>query len=273
MALSPDQYAVIGDTAKKGISNIFDRASNKKQLQQQEKGLDAQREYVDTQSETMKADYSGEMQPYTSQGKTSTNYLGEMNTDVVGNDPMKAREDYKFEMGDFKEDPGYKFRLAQGTETIDQSAAGDSLYSGGQQKELMEYGQNLASDEYQKVYDRDFGEFKDMNTQFQDARDYNTDIDTGNINRDVANNQFLAGQGANASGKVADANLDITQDQTQFGTENIAAKYGNKADRIGNRYGFARDQNEIAGDGFVNFMGTMSGKGGFGGGSSGGGVV
>lgn len=260
------KYAVIGDTVKKGVSNMIDRRSNKKQLEQQREGLEAQKEYVDDQSDLMKEDYSGELQPYTEAGKTSTNYLSNLDTDVNSIDPLKDREDYKFEISDFTEDPGYQFTLQQGIEAKDQSAAGDgSLYSGGQQKELLEYGQNLGSQQYQDVYDRELGEFKDMNEQYQDARDYNTNLDVGNMNRDVSNNQYLSGQGANTSGKVADATLGINQDQTQFGVENIGNMFGNTSAKSANKYGFVRDQNEIAGDGFTNFMGGVSGSGGFGG--------
>lgn len=260
--MGPTQYAAVGDTVKKGVSNMINRKSNKEQLAQQRQGLLDQRDYVDGQSDMMRNEYDSDMMPYTAEGTKSSAYLGNLDSDIVSNDPLKSREDYKFEMGDFTADPGYEFRKQQGTETLDQSAAGDgSLYSGGQQKALLDYGQNLASDEYQNVYDRDMGEFQDMNSQFQDARDYNTDIDVGNMNRDVANNQYLASQGFSAATKGADASKDIYQDQTQFGVNNIGALSGNTSAKTANKYGFARDQNEIAGDGFVNFMGGLGGSG------------
>lgn len=52
-------------------------------------------------------------------------------------------------------DPGYKFRLDQGMQALQRSAAakGD-LLSGGTAKALTQYGQDYASNEYQNTYNR-----------------------------------------------------------------------------------------------------------------------
>ena len=57
--------------------------------------------------------------------------------------------------GEFKEEPGYQFRLGEGEKAIDRaSAAGGSFFSGKRGKALVEYGQEFASNEYDKFMNR-----------------------------------------------------------------------------------------------------------------------
>lgn len=260
MALLPSQFAAIGDTASKGVSNLINRKANKEQLKKEGQALDAQSDYIGSQSDLMRSDYNSQMSPYVVAGQSSLNDLQNTNTNINSYDNMLGnRGDYGFEMGNFQTDPGYEFRKSQGIEALDQSAAGDgSLFSGGQQKELMEYGQNLASDEYQNVYDREFGEFQDANNQFKDARDYNTALDANNLNRDINLNQNLNNQGYNANMANANTGLGVAQDETAFGVDNIAQQYGNSASKTANKYGLMSDQVGIANDGFQKFMGGSS---------------
>jgi len=52
-------------------------------------------------------------------------------------------------------DPGYQFRLEQGRKALEQGAAGrGTLRTGGTLKDLLGYGQNLASQEYGNVVGR-----------------------------------------------------------------------------------------------------------------------
>lgn len=58
-------------------------------------------------------------------------------------------------------DPGYKFRLAQGQQALQNSAAAKGgLLSGGTAKSLSDYNQNAASGEYGNVYNRALGEYQ-----------------------------------------------------------------------------------------------------------------
>jgi len=60
--------------------------------------------------------------------------------------------------GNFQADPGYQFRLNQGTSAIEASrAASGGLFSGATGKALGEYGQNFASNEYGNWWDRQSG--------------------------------------------------------------------------------------------------------------------
>jgi hypothetical protein len=58
--------------------------------------------------------------------------------------------------------PAYQFQLKQGQQALDRSAAARGMgYSGAQMKAAQQYGQGLASQEYDKQYNRASGEFGD----------------------------------------------------------------------------------------------------------------
>lgn len=58
-------------------------------------------------------------------------------------------------------DPGYQFRLQQGAQALQNSAAArGGLLSGNTAKALEDYSQNYASNEYQNVYNRAFNTFE-----------------------------------------------------------------------------------------------------------------
>jgi hypothetical protein len=58
--------------------------------------------------------------------------------------------------------PAYQFQLQQGQRALDSSAAARGMgYSGAQMKASQQYGQGLASQEYDKQYNRASGEFGD----------------------------------------------------------------------------------------------------------------
>jgi len=67
----------------------------------------------------------------------------------------------EFEVGDIDvtKDPGYQFRMDQGVEALDKSAAARGrLLSGAQQKGVTDYAQNVASQEYANAYAREANE-------------------------------------------------------------------------------------------------------------------
>jgi hypothetical protein len=60
-----------------------------------------------------------------------------------------------FTLQDFQKDPGYQFRMDQGQQALERSAAArGGLISGGTGKALTEYGQDYASGEYSNAYNR-----------------------------------------------------------------------------------------------------------------------
>ena len=64
-------------------------------------------------------------------------------------------EKFDFSNLDLYNDPSYKFRLQQGVEALDRSAAArGKVLSGQQQQAIANYGQNLASQEYANAFNR-----------------------------------------------------------------------------------------------------------------------
>lgn len=64
-------------------------------------------------------------------------------------------------------DPGYDFRLGQGRQALEQSAAARGvLNTGGTLQDLINYGQSFASNEYDNAYQRALGTYQ---TNFNDA--------------------------------------------------------------------------------------------------------
>jgi hypothetical protein len=60
-----------------------------------------------------------------------------------------------FSMKDYQADPGYAFRLSEGMKALDRSAASrGGLLSGATLKGAQQYGQDMASQEYQNAYNR-----------------------------------------------------------------------------------------------------------------------
>jgi len=56
---------------------------------------------------------------------------------------------------DAMKEPGYEFRLKGGTQALDRSAAAQgTLRTGGNLKNILEYGQNFAAQEYSNVFNR-----------------------------------------------------------------------------------------------------------------------
>jgi hypothetical protein len=60
-----------------------------------------------------------------------------------------------FSLKDFTADPGYNFRLQQGQQALERSAsATGSLFNGGTLKDLTQYNQDFASNEFGNAYSR-----------------------------------------------------------------------------------------------------------------------
>ena len=71
------------------------------------------------------------------------------------NSPDFGKYARDFGASDFQTDPGYAFRLSEGMKALDRTAAArGGLLSGATLKGAERYGQGLASDEYQRAYER-----------------------------------------------------------------------------------------------------------------------
>lgn len=88
-----------------------------------------------------------DMLPWITQGQNAINRIG------TGVQP--GGEYDRFTMNDFVTDPGYSWRKQEGINALMASGAASGMYgSGNLGTALVNYGQNLASNEYQNAYGR-----------------------------------------------------------------------------------------------------------------------
>ena len=114
-----------------------------------------------------------------------------------------------FSMGDFQADPGYQFRMQQGQQALERSAAArGGLLSGRAGKDMTNYAQGAASQEYGNVYNRKFNEFQT------------------NRSNQLNPLQSLAGMSQTASGAMSNA-------AGNYGS-NVGNNLTNTANQVGN---------------------------------------
>ena len=142
-----------------------------------------------------------------------------------------------FTAADFEADPGYGFRLSEGMKALDRSAASrGELLSGATLKGAQQYGQGLASQEYQNAFNR-----------FQTNR-------ANQLNP----LQSLAGQGQTTATSLGSAGANMAG--------NIGNAYMTSAANTGNAAMAAAGARNSAFGGAANVLGRM--YGGYGSGSS-----
>jgi len=88
------------------------------------------------------------LEPYTTTGATA---IGQLNAGIGPEGEFGRR----FTAADLEMDPGYQFRLTEGTKALERSAAARGTLVGGRTlKELTNYSQGAASQEYAAAFDR-----------------------------------------------------------------------------------------------------------------------
>jgi anti-sigma28 factor (negative regulator of flagellin synthesis) len=114
---------------------------------------------------------------------------------------------------DLTQDPSYQFRLKQGVNALDMSAAAKGmLQSGAQQKAITQYGQDLASQEYGNVFNRALQVNQTNNADALNAVQVNnaSNLNALNLTSGELNNRFnrtasVAGSGQTANNTIANA--------------------------------------------------------------------
>ena len=125
----------------------------------------AQRDIADQQTALQREQYLKQLElnePFRQAGLTGQNmllsqlqgpYASAKFGGVPGYDPASAMRN--FGASDFQADPGYAFRLSEGMKALDRTAASrGGLLSGATLKGAQQYGQGLASQEYQNAFNR-----------------------------------------------------------------------------------------------------------------------
>lgn len=136
-------------TGLTGIAGAFgSRSAAKKQERAAKRALALQRQMFATQQ--------ANLEPFRAGGVRAQNELMKLlglggDTQAEGYGSL-ARD---FGMQDFQQDPGYAFRMSEGLKALERSAAGrGGAASGAAMKGITQYGQNLASQEYQNAFNR-----------------------------------------------------------------------------------------------------------------------
>jgi hypothetical protein len=137
---------------------------------------------------------------------------------------------------DLEQDPGYKFRMDQGVEALDKSAAARGhLLSGAQQKALTEYGQDMGSQEYANAYAR----YADQYAKEADrrARKYNI------LSSISGQGQASAAQQAGATSQLAQSEGNIL---SNLGRAQNISQQNIGAARASGYQGMAQSANQAA---------------------------
>ena len=150
------------------------------------------------------------------------------------------------------QDPGVAFRLKQGQQTLENSAAArGTLLSGATAKALVDYGQGAASQEYGNAFNRALGVNQANNAGNLGAFQANTNADLGYGNLALGNksadNSFALGQGNLALGQGQLALGNRSADQSyDLGLRNNALGYT----QAGNAFALGMGQQNL---GWANY--------------------
>jgi hypothetical protein len=152
-------------------------------------------------------------EPFRQAGLTAQNRLMELlGLGGTATAPGYGRFARDFGMADFTADPGYGFRMSEGTKALERSAAArGGLLSGATLRGVQRFGQDLASQEYQNAFNRyqvnRAGQLNPLQS-LMGAGQTGANVLTGaagEAGRGIGATQMAAGQ-ARASGYVGGAN-------------------------------------------------------------------
>lgn len=141
------------------------------------------------------------------------------------------------------QDPGYAFRLKEGQQALDRSAAArGGLISGGALKAAQRYGQEMGSQEYGNAYNRALTKYNaDVN---RESTGYNRLAAMSGIGQTAANTIGSAGQ--TMAGNVGNAYMQQGVNQGNAllaGSQARTSSYGDIAKLYGQTYGSGGPKN------------------------------
>jgi hypothetical protein len=162
-----------------------------------------------------------------------------------------------FTMADFVKDPGYDFRMQQGQNAVDHSAsARGGVLSGRAIKDTERFGQDYASGEYGKAYDR---YNNDLTTRYNRLANIagtgqTATAQLGQQGTQVAGQlgeNYMQAGNARASGYVGQANAFNNAGQTignYFQTQQMMSQMGNRPPTAGATAGSWGSSNPVGGN-------------------------
>jgi len=167
-----------------------------------------QKEIADQQVALQREQFNRQIELQQPWRQAGTNALAQMQGGAFA-----QPEAFRFGAGDYQDDPGYAFRLAEGQKLLDRTAAREGrIFSGSALKAATRYGQEMGSQEYSNAYNRAL-------------TGYNANVarsDTG-YNRLAS----LAGVGQTATGQLGAAGQNMAS-----GISNALGSYGTSAGNI-----------------------------------------
>jgi hypothetical protein len=133
-----------------------------------------------------------------------------------------------FTLADFNKDPGYEFRMQEGSRGLEGSAAArGGLLSGATLKALTQYGQNYASGEFGSAYQR-FNSDRDRRFARLSTVAGNGQTVTANVSgMGTAATRDIANLGTAATRDVADMGTDLTRTNNQ--SRSVATETANQS--------------------------------------------
>lgn len=171
---------------------------------------------------------------------------------INGNSAYVAPEEFSFTADDLYQDPSYQFRLKQGQDALSQNqVAGGLNLSGAAAKQMNDYTQNVASQEYQNAYKRANDQYNadrnfDYTKWLNDARQYYTNLTnqlqgqnnlmnkgvSANTNQAVAL-QGLAGNSSDSIAQIAAAQNNANNANAGF----LSSTVGDLSGLLGTAFG------------------------------------
>ena len=161
--MDPFAIAALGGAAASGLSGIMGAGAARQAgaAQSQASMLSAiiqaqQAQQAQAMQQKMYEESVARMEPFRQGGVAATNRMQEL-YGIGGNQGAAGYGSYAqpFSMADYQADPGYAFRVQQGQQAIDRSAAANAgLQSGAALKAASRFGQEMGSQEYGNAYNR-----------------------------------------------------------------------------------------------------------------------
>ncbi len=189
--------AVIGSGAAKSAANAQTQAANDANATQ----------------ERIFQEQTALQEPFRQAGITGQNRLMQLlGLGTNDNSPDFGKYAKDFGMSDFQADPGYDFRFKEGLKALNNSMAAKGLgVSGAGIKGAQQYGQGLASQEYQNAFNRyqvnranQINPLQSLAGQAQSSANTLTGA-AGQMGQQIGENQLQAGN-ARASGYIGSSN-------------------------------------------------------------------
>jgi hypothetical protein len=162
---------------------------------------------------------TGELNPYVSAGQNAFSSVGSLMQDAQRGQGPLASWTGQFQAptaAQAEATPGYQFQLQQGMNALqDSAAASGGLLSEGTGKRLEQYGQGLASTNYQQVYNNAMQQYQQQYQQFQNNQNnlYGRLMGIGQAGLGAAQTSV----GANMQGAQLYGNEGLTAAQGQAG--------------------------------------------------------